>query len=151
MLFIAFQCLGADILSKNPLTGELDWTYSGEVEHASHGGRFCDNGLCANGFGRATTLAEDNYSGIFVHGHVQGFGTYQNDYFDYVGGFKSGWFDGHGSLTCAFPNLPSYDRTYAGTFVQGEMKGLFKITKPGGPDTTKLYSGGSLGFAGPCE
>jgi hypothetical protein len=96
-------------------------------------------------------MGEEDYTGTFVHGEMQGPGTYENDYYSYVGDFKDGRFDGHGVLTCDFVGLPSDRHKYEGMFVDGKMKGLFKITAPGAPETTKQYSGGPLGFAGPCD
>jgi hypothetical protein len=83
--------------------GDPAWSYYGEVEHTSTGRGFCYKDICANGVGTATTKGEEDYAGTFVHGQLQGAGTYENDIFDYVGGFKDGQFDGHGAVATSRP------------------------------------------------
>ncbi len=95
--------------------------YHGEVEVKPSTavpckGRFvCDDSYCAHGFGRFSTDGGLSYEGTFVHGCMDGSGTYQTDLYEYVGGFRRGKFHGHGVLTCFGGSRLEGDFVY-GTF-----------------------------------
>jgi hypothetical protein len=119
-LLLAFACLGAD--SRTLRWGD-ESGYSGEVEARANtvapcmGRLVCDYSYCAHGFGSFSTDGGLWYEGTFVHGCMDGSGTYETDLYRYVGAFKRGKFHGHGVLTCFVgPRLE-------GDFVEGTFSG----------------------------
>ena len=130
-----------------------NWSYRGEVRRDSgertechHSGcPYCSDGYCAHGFGSLTHDGSWGYTGTFVDGLMLGHGSYWNDFFEYVGGFERGNFDGHGVLTCLD------EQKFEGIFDDGKMTDQFKVTTPDGVVKTKLFSGKPVGWVGPCE
>ena len=98
------------------------WNFYGEVEETSLRGKFCTYDVsrltCAHGAGGVGTDGGETYEGRFVNGEPDGYGTYVNDSFDYVGTFKQGRFHGHGVVTCV-----RNGRQFEGTFVDGKLSG----------------------------
>lgn len=104
----------------------------------------CKKGKCAHGFGSVTSDGGWHYKGGFSHGMFDGDGNYENDFFEYVGGFKGGNLHGHGVMTCE-------DGTrYEGVFDNGMMNGEFKVTVPGGVESTQWIRGVKIRATGLC-
>jgi hypothetical protein len=101
------------------------WSYTGEVEvrpssiearpWGATSGPYCDVSYCAHGFGQLATDPVMEYEGTFVHGRMDGFGTYVDDVVKYVGGFKQGQFYG-AKLTCLDDG-----RLFEGTFAGDKL------------------------------
>jgi len=85
------------------------------------------------------------YHGGFSHGMFEGEGTYDGEFFEYVGGFKEGNVHGHGVMTCQ-------DGTrYEGHFDNGKMSGQFKEKRPGGVERTGTVHGIIIDVIGLCR
>jgi hypothetical protein len=102
------------------------WSYTGEVAETPQSGRFCtfigSHLACAQGHGGLGSDAGEVYEGEFVNGDMEGYGTYDDDFIDYVGNFKHGRFDGTGELTCWRDG-----KRFKGTFKDGAF-----ISRPDG-------------------
>ena len=156
LVSVSYTLAGEEPAQAKRLSYGDTWYYKGEIRRDS-GERtecnlphiadcpYCSDGYCAHGFGSLSHDGSWGYTGTFVDGLMLGHGSYYNDFFKYVGGFERGNFDGHGILMCLG------GRKFEGIFDDGKMTGQFKVITPDGVEKTKLFSGGLVGWVGPCE
>jgi hypothetical protein len=126
LLLPAFECRGAE---KRSIRLAYESFYQGEVEAKPsssapcNGHIYCDDRYCAHGFGSFDYESGLSYTGTFVHGCIDGSGTYETDVYTYVGGFKMGRFHGHGTMECIDLYHPWQSWRIEGEFVDGTFSG----------------------------